>query len=378
MALIVPNKTRFSLTWFEASTDPQPMIQPAKSRILYILGAGFSAPLGLPVMSNFLSRSKDLYFRDRERFAGFQKVYDTIAELSVIKNTFHADLHNIEEILSLLEMEAFMKGDPLKKEFVDFLSAVVKHLLPPLGENDGRPGCGNWHDVLFNQNPDWKPYLQMLGCLLNAELVNKGDSSARLLLSGSPSPARYAVVTLNYDTVIESAYLHLTSSFQTERIPKLSMGEYDPTWQSFQVAKLHGCADSGTLVPPTWRKGSADVVAAWKLAFNLIRDANHIRIVGYSLPLSDSYIRYLLKSAIRSSLDLKRIDILNQDRQGLEPRYREFIDFPNLRFRGERLQTLFNFLADALDGRSHHTRRGFTDPLRFDQLEPAHEKLFSS
>ena len=64
------------------------MIQPAESRILYVFGAGFSAPLGLPVMSNFLSRSKDLYFRDRERFAGFQKVYDAIAELSGIKTRF--------------------------------------------------------------------------------------------------------------------------------------------------------------------------------------------------------------------------------------------------------------------------------------------------
>lgn len=354
------------------------MIQPVESRILYVLGAGFSAPLGLPVMSNFLSRSRDLYFRDRDRFAGFQKVYDTIADLSVIKNTFRADLHNIEEILSLLEMEAFMKGDPLQKEFVDFLSAVVKHLLPPLDESDGRPGCANWHQVLFNQNPVWKPYLQMLGCLLNTELTNKDEGSVRLLLNGIPSSARYAVVTLNYDTVIESAYRYLTTSFRTAGVPKLSMGEYDPTWQSFQVAKLHGCADSGTLVPPTWRKGSADVVAAWKLAFNLIRDANHIRVVGYSLPVSDSYIRYLLKSAIRSSVDLKRIDILNQDQQGLEPRYREFIDFPNLRFQGERLQALFDFLSNALDGGSRHTLRGFNDPLRFDQLEPAHEKLFSS
>ncbi len=37
-------------------------------RVAYLLGAGFSAPLGLPVMSNFLAKAKDLYFEDQERY----------------------------------------------------------------------------------------------------------------------------------------------------------------------------------------------------------------------------------------------------------------------------------------------------------------------
>ena len=37
-------------------------------RGVYIVGAGFSAPLGLPVMSNFLMKSKDMYPLDPERF----------------------------------------------------------------------------------------------------------------------------------------------------------------------------------------------------------------------------------------------------------------------------------------------------------------------
>jgi hypothetical protein len=54
-------------------------------RVVYLLGAGFSAPLGIPVMSNFLTRSKDLYFTDPARFDHFKEVFDTINELSVIK-----------------------------------------------------------------------------------------------------------------------------------------------------------------------------------------------------------------------------------------------------------------------------------------------------
>jgi len=30
-------------------------------KVVYFLGAGFSAPLGLPVTSNFIVKSKDMY-----------------------------------------------------------------------------------------------------------------------------------------------------------------------------------------------------------------------------------------------------------------------------------------------------------------------------
>jgi len=41
--------------------------------VVYILGAGFSAPLSLAVISNFLMKSKDMYFSDPERFQHFQR-----------------------------------------------------------------------------------------------------------------------------------------------------------------------------------------------------------------------------------------------------------------------------------------------------------------
>jgi hypothetical protein len=32
--------------------------------VVYVLGAGFSAYAGLPVMSNFIEKAKDIYFSD--------------------------------------------------------------------------------------------------------------------------------------------------------------------------------------------------------------------------------------------------------------------------------------------------------------------------
>ena len=52
-------------------------------KVVYVLGAGFSAPLGIPVMSNFLVKSKDMYFASPERFSHFQKVFDRIRSTHV-------------------------------------------------------------------------------------------------------------------------------------------------------------------------------------------------------------------------------------------------------------------------------------------------------
>jgi len=43
--------------------------------VVYILGAGFSAPLGLPVMANFLEISKDMFASDPETYRDFAKVF---------------------------------------------------------------------------------------------------------------------------------------------------------------------------------------------------------------------------------------------------------------------------------------------------------------
>ena len=269
-----------------------------------------------------------------------------------------------------------MEGGRLKDEFVSFLSEVVRNLLPPIDPISGRPGSGNWHGLLFDGNPVWRPYFEMMACMLHAQVDNPDDRTARMILSSAPSSTRYAVVTLNYDTVIESTYDFLVKSFRVKDVIPLATKDYDPSWRSLQLAKLHGCAQAGTIVPPTWRKGSGDVVQAWKLAHHLLRDANQIRIVGYSLPVSDSYIRYLLKSAMGFSSDLKKVDIINNDRSRIEPRYRDFIDFNNLRFHDGDLQFFFRLMADRVGRNSRGL--GFKDSMLFGGLEEVHENFFKA
>src|SRR5436190_57195 len=97
--------------------------------VVYILGAGFSAPLGLSVMNDFLLKAKDMYAMDAKKYAHFESVFQKINSMAVAKSYYDADLFNIEEILSILEMRERLAGADTKI-FVEFLCDVVDHYTP--------------------------------------------------------------------------------------------------------------------------------------------------------------------------------------------------------------------------------------------------------
>lgn len=121
-------------------------------RVVYLLGAGFSAPLGLPVMSNFLSKSKDMYFENQERYQYFSDVFSQIWDFSVVKNYYDSDLFNIEEILSILEMASQLEGHKLKKNFIKYLSDVITFYTPKLNYYLRGHNVSNWNDFIFGDN----------------------------------------------------------------------------------------------------------------------------------------------------------------------------------------------------------------------------------
>jgi hypothetical protein len=115
---------------------------------------------------------------------------------------------------------------------------------------------------------------------------------------------------------------------------------------------------------------------SWNLAFKLLAAANHIRIIGYSLPVADSYVKYLLRGAAIESQHLKRIDVLCLDdsKRSTHQRYSDFIDFQNFRFVCARTEDYVKQVYDLTGGPS----RAGTKALDFAYLEQAHEEFFRS
>ena len=334
-------------------------------------------------MNNFLMKSKDMYFSDRERFGTFKDVFDAIEEVSFTKNYFDANLFNIEEILSILEMQEIVESGRLKRGFVHYILDVIKHYTPPVRDPENSLG-GNWHERLFSGGHLQPEYGYFVGNLLGLQFEMLLRSPGKPFYKKLPAPStNYSVITLNYDLVLESYVQYIEQNYsrrQDNKEEKLQfhLGPNPAGVRTRQVslAKLHGSVDTGVVVPPTWNKAlNQDLHSSWQLAFKLLAGANHIRIIGYSLPIADAYVKYLLKAAVIRAPHLKSIDVLCLDNSGeVRERYEQFVKFDNFRFRSDSV-------VDYL--RRNHRMHIPTDyvpyesQLSMDKLESAHDAFFA-
>lgn len=343
-------------------------------KVAYILGAGFSAPLGLPVMSNFLIKSKDLYFSNPEQYKHFRSVFDAINELSVSKNYYSADLFNIEEILSIIEMGTFLEGRRLKKVFIQYILDVIKFYTPMI-EPYPNQLPGNWQDVMFGKRGIIQDFgyfaINLFGSKARpARRSESGDIINELHFKRiSPRSTRYAVITLNYDLVLENYYKFINDQYHVNQEMKFNIQEAPADWDYPPLAKLHGSLDSGLIVPPTWTKGNnPKITPIWEHAYQILREANHIRFIGYSLPIADSYIKFLLKSAVVKAEHLKSIDVICQDKDGaVKKRFDEFIEFDYYRFANASVEEYVSMLSKRYTGVASQS-----EFVRFNDLEAVH------
>jgi hypothetical protein len=323
-----------------ATSTPLQMRPIPTEDVVYFLGAGFSAPLGLPVIANFIQSAKDQFTTDRGRFAHFEEIFKTIDRLAKIKNFFHTDLRNVEEILSILEVDDFVSDGASAAEFQRFLIDVVEYHTPQPMEVTPRP-AGPGRVWAFGGDANVNAYANFVCALLN--LVVRVSGTTQTTVTHGARPVRYSIVTTNYDRVLESHASFISERFDIDQ-PAAFLGvdgERHSPFAGTLLCKLHGSVDRGYVVPPTWSKGARPkVVKHWDLARSAIANANYIRFIGYSLAPSDLPVRYLLKNAILESENLKRIDVLCHDPTGgVKHAFEDFIESSIWRFREMRTES---------------------------------------
>jgi hypothetical protein len=353
-------------------------------KVVYIVGAGFSAPLGVPVMGNFLFKSKDLYFNEPEKYSHFNQVFKTINKLSVTKNYYDCDLFNIEEILSIIEMNEFLEGNKLKIDFINYIRDVVSFYTPEYGAID-KNLPGNWEDFLFGREQSVALYGYFVASLMGLRFERKQSNTIKTSRtydfvaeknSSISIKTEYSVLSLNYDMVLENVASAINEQYISENEIEFNKSSYDSTWASTHLAKLHGCLSNDEIVPPTWAKGTHDsIVPTWKNAFKLLNDANHIRFIGYSLPVADSYLKYLLKAAVIDAPHLKSLDVICMDGDGsTKSRYDEFFEFSNYRFKDGSVTDYFETLKSIVNS-SKNRRQGYVNTS---YLEEAHNRFMGN
>jgi hypothetical protein len=345
----------------------------AMRKVVYLLGAGFSAPLGLPVIGNFYWKAKDLYDGNPEVFAHFAQSFSVMESFHRVKMFMNVELENIEEILSILEMKDVLSSEPNRETFSRFICDVIRaytpkiQLLQPVTKGNDRPA---FPDFFGQDNHVLAAYGVFVSQLFGVSSAKRTDDG--WTLERGETPVQYSVVSMNYDCVLEMACDWIRREYANDD-PGFSFfkpGQLTPRSKgAVMLAKLHGSID-GDIVPPTWNKRIHEhILPAWRAAFTAVAEANEIRFIGYSLPETDSYFRFFLKAAISQSFNLQRVDVLCLGNVGR--RYEELFEGKRLRFRpGNTERYLVNLTSQA------NAIFEFDNAIRPNSLEVSHSNEF--
>lgn len=356
------------------------------NKVVYILGAGFSAPLGVPVMKTFIDKARQLKRQDPHKFKYFEDIVSLVQNTVTSKDYFKHDSKNIEEALSFLEVKDNAEGGNNKNLFVDFIADVIKYSTPIFPPINASSLPGNFWQHLFTDNSDWIGYCSFVSSLHNLGYRNYPDNVGHidLVRQNKRSETKYSIISLNYDMVLENvcdflnqSYIDPYGGFPVKFLPPVD-NEKDDT--ATTLIKLHGSIDTKEIIPPTFNKGiyGVDFPKAWKTAYRIISEANELRIIGYSLPLSDSYIKFLIMAAVDKLRDLDVIDWITLDPTGeVEKRVNEFITFGNVHFKNASTQ---NYLMGVFNSatKSYNADKARNSPLFFSRLESWHHNFISS
>lgn len=344
---------------------------PQRESVVYIIGAGFSAPLGVPTISDFYHRSADQYFSDTAKYAHFEKVFALVRDFSYAKNYYDASLLNIEELLSLAEIREHVGGASQIADVVRrYIKDVIEHHTPTIHQPFAdRP---SWPHSVFDAKQEYADYGSFVASIFGLRFspVHGGRGLVARFEGEAP---HYSIVSFNYDRVLESVAERLSEKCDCD--VRFGATSTDGARRA-SLYKLHGCiSDNGkSIIAPTWNKSTflqdERVLNDWKGAFAALQQANHVRFVGYSLAEGDAYARYLLKASVIGTQNLKSIDVICRDSTGeVQRRYRSMITFDRFRF--------YNAdIGEYLRNVTRHVKHVQTGPERYvPSLEEAHAQF---
>jgi len=336
----------------------------SEQNVVYFIGAGFSAPFGLPVMSNFIDKARDLYFSDTTKYKELKPTLELIQKYSNVLTSMNVNLFNIEDLLSILSMgfHTDVEQDRIK---LDQMESFIKTVIEKYTSDQALHGI-----VKFSRH------------ISNAKLSQRQQSVAT---SGQQLPyyiydgkyqkdINYGVISLNYDRLIEIGLNYWFSKYD-EMIKRIdTKKEFDPN--CFQIiksiddiglpiAKLHGTVD-GDIVPPTWEKTAKNEIRnEWILARQLLENATHLIFLGYSLPITDNYIKYLLAQSFIKNEKLKLISVITLDSDGYtHQRYNNlFGNFRNFMFHNNNIHTFFDLVDHTILKSDYYNYDNFNNDI---------------
>lgn len=328
-----------------------------------LFGAGASADAGIPMLESFVDKMWEYAIRgkvgnklippeDREILT---KANELRIELERYNSRAFFDNRNIEDILSLLYFEAIADGQRTKYDLmVKAVSRTIElsclfqfsqePLKRPVGGSDYH---GFWHCLLHSEIRNAFPALitfnydlvlertlwehfHFLDEMPNKRVIKStqiqyGYGIYDFIIRGEPyrydySASQYqpdfrngqiAIIDRDGEADIKVPYLKLHGSLNWDRNHPSK-----PTTESGdRITPNSGptmAVESPLILPPVFNKTDAvKINSVWETALKILRNAKNIIIVGYSLPKTDIYMQYFLKSAVGPNSNLQRIIVFD-------------------------------------------------------------------
>jgi NAD-dependent SIR2 family protein deacetylase len=358
-------------------------------RNVFILGAGFSRDAGAPLIHDFLDRARGFYDDpegglDTHERAQFAEVFRFKREVAKAREKFRIDLDNIEELFGLVEM-----SQRLGSTSAETRDAMVYLIAKTLQLAISNPAQRSQVRVGLNRGYAWD-FIKYLRRDPSGTDIFETDiyTHFALLIAGKYDDSRKVstrsstVITFNYDLVLDDALARVGT------IPDYGLNNaFDETPRgdaSVALLKLHGstnwsicngcnqihvleekvtsnpilfrskvcrsCSKAGLrllLVPPSWDKSEYSQVMqpVWKKAVEALRDATRICVMGYSMPETDAFFKFLLTLGLAENDQLYKfilVDLVSPSSAGAvaqQPRKRK-LDPIDVRYK-EMLEDVF-------------------------------------
>lgn len=317
---------------------------------VYILGAGFSADRGLPLVKDFTFHMRDAYDwllqqKRRQEANAIASVLQFRLEAASASYRVKIDLENIEELFSLASASTDT-GNHAK--LAEDIRIAIAATLDYCSNKSRYEATYHLRTNSGDEIPGLTSYSVPSGAGYKLEYkLPAYEFYLRAMLGFQGNPEN-TLISFNYDTVVEETLTKLNLGFSYGFGPKTvnyKTQHLKLSNDNLKLLKLHGSINWGRqtnattggagklsifdsyadvrsnraipdLIPPTWRKVfDGNLEGLWVHALEAIKTATQIIVIGFSVPETDLHFKYLLAAGLKSNISLRDIVFVNPEHQ---------------------------------------------------------------
>jgi hypothetical protein len=325
---------------------------------VYILGAGFSAEAGMPLISNFFEKMLEAanWLEENNRKNELQAIEEVLKLRKDATSAAYRIKLNIDNIEHLFSLASAIDQKNLSNATINAICATLDYCKSQHQSSKVRLRIKEENKKLLNiddiSNTE-ETILKSTSSLSNEDYEMELFNLYSYVLSGYhiyTEKQKNTIITFNYDTELENAFLRNRLPYNyglTKAIYDFQIQKNTKNYSSTPIHKLHGSinwaftnsedkeltiyetyddscrkGNRRLLIPPTWQKSfNGHLQTVWKNAIESLYSATRIVIIGFSLPETDIHFKYLLAAGLRNNISLRKVIFVNpEEKEIMEPK----------------------------------------------------------